>query len=98
MPPIKKTFRFEATIKSAILNKIAAERAMAGGGAGLDSYYKNPNYDKGGVYGKGSDPVFGKSDPPKIIDIPIDITSRAKALESVAKAASRIRKARGIRG
>ena len=97
MPNTKKKFKFEATIKSSILNKIAAERAMVGGGVSLDSYYKNPNYDKGGVYGKGDDPVFGKSDPPKSIDILIDITSRAKALESVAKAASKIRRARGVR-
>jgi hypothetical protein len=48
-----------ANIKRQIIATIAREVEI-GGLAGLDQYYKNPGYDKGGLYGKGD---FGKSDP-----------------------------------
>lgn len=94
MPINTRKFKLDATIKSSIIKKIAAEVALAGGGVALDSYYKNPNYDKGGVYGKGNDPVFGKSDPPKSIDVTINVSTRARAIESAAKAADKIRATR----
>lgn len=91
MPGKTKKIQFDTTIRSSILKKIATEVAMAGGAVALNSYYKNPEYDKGGVYGKGD---FGKSDPPKRIDVVINVATRARALESAAKAAEKIRKMR----
>lgn len=88
-------FVLDTDVKSAILKKIASEVAKIGGTVALDLYYKDPNGGGGGVYGKGDNPVFGKSEPPKRIDTVIDVATKVKITEGVAKAAEAMRRARG---
>ena len=90
----KAKFVLDTNVKSVILRKIASEVAKIGGTVALDSYYKDPNGGGGGVYGKGDNPVFGKSDPPKSIDAIINVATRAQIAESVVKVDNMMRKAR----
>ena len=48
-------------VRHSVIKKIMSE-ARKKGPRSLDNYYKNPDYGKGGLYGKGN---FGKSDDPK---------------------------------
>lgn len=88
-----KSFVIETSVKSLILKKIATEVARRGGTVSLDSYYKDPNGGGGGVYGKGEDPVFGKSEPTKQVDLVINIANQATVRAGVAKAAIKLKKA-----
>jgi hypothetical protein len=87
----KAKFVLDTDVKSAILKKIASEVAKIGGTAGLNSYYKDPNGGPGGVYGKGS---FGKSDPTVVIEAMIDVSTKERIAEGVAKAEELMRRAR----
>jgi hypothetical protein len=85
----KKTkFVLDSNVKSAILKKIASEVAYAGSrGGGLNSYYKSSG--PGGIYGKGS---FGKSEPPQMHTVAIDLATKRSIAAGVAKAAKLIKK------
>lgn len=90
----KAKFVLDTNVKSAILKKIATEVAKIGGTVALNSYYKDPNGGGGGVYGKGDNPVFGKSEPPKSIDLVINVATKQQITEGVEKASEKMRRAR----
>ena len=71
-----------ANLKRQILATIMKEMMVSP--TGLDAYYKNPDYDKGGLYGKGD---FGKSDPPheEMFTSEQRISELAGAIESLTQ-------------
>jgi hypothetical protein len=54
----------------------------------LNSYYKDPGVG-GGIYGKG---WFGKSEPPKILAVSIDLSTKRSIAAGVAQAVRSIKK------
>jgi hypothetical protein len=85
----KTKFTLDTDVKSAILKKIASEVAHSSTSRGLNSYYKSSGGGGGGIYGKGS---FGKSEPPQMLAVSIDLSTKRSIATGVAKATKLMKK------